>query len=103
MRRRLVVFMLLAVGACKGDRQQCETVCRHFYEVKFWETADPEIAAAPAEQRDTLKKKKLAEFSTKVEDGVEFCVMQCTSANNEDMNKCLLAAKTSAAIAACMK
>lgn len=71
------------------------------FEVTYWEKNDAEIAAAPPEQRESLKKRKLAEFSNKLETGVEMCINQCASANNDDMNDCLLAAKTSAAVKAC--
>jgi hypothetical protein len=103
MRRSLLVVTLLALGACKGDRQQCETVCRHVFEVAYWEKADAEIAAAPADQRDKLRKKKLGDFSTRLEDGVDLCINQCVSANNKDQNKCLLAAKKAADIVTCSK
>lgn len=73
------------------------------FEVAYWEKADAEIAAAPADKRDSLKKKKLADFSTRIEDGVDLCVNQCVSANNKEQNKCLLAAKSAADIATCTK
>ena len=104
MRRTVILVTLLAgLAACKGDRQKCEEVCRHVFTVTYWEKNDAEIAAAPADKRDSLKKRKLAEFSNLLETGVEMCINQCSSANNDDQNACLLAAKTTAAVMVCTK
>lgn len=103
MRRRLAFVLLVGLAACKGDRKHCEEVCRHVFEVTYWEKADPEIAAAPEAERDKLKRRKLAEYSSKVENGIELCVNQCSSANNKDQNACLLKAKTTKDVVACTK
>jgi hypothetical protein len=104
MRRSFVVVTLLAgLAACKGDRQKCEEACRNFATLAYWGKADAEIAAAPAEQREALKKRKLAEFTHQLESGVEMCVNQCSSANNDDQTDCMIAAKTADEAMACVK
>jgi len=97
----LLVAFSASGAACKGDRKKCEEVCRHVYELTFWEKADAEIAAAPAEEREKLKKRKLAMLSAEIENGVELCINQCSSANNDDMNACLLKAKTTKDVVTC--
>lgn len=104
MRRSFVVVTLLAgLAACKGDRGKCEEACRNFATLSYWAKADAQIAAAPPEQREALKKRKLAEFTHQLETGVEMCINQCASANNDDQTDCMIAAKTSEAVMACVK
>ncbi|MBP6634088.1 MAG: hypothetical protein KBG28_09600 [Kofleriaceae bacterium] len=91
----LTVLVALAGAACgKAPRKQCEEMCRRFAELAFWDGAEREIAAAPEPERAALRSKKQAEFETKLAEGVDFCVSKCRSANNEDDNKCVIAAKT---------
>lgn len=82
-------------------RQDCELACRHAFEVAYWEKADADLAAAPANTRDALRKKRLADFTTLLDDGLDTCVTQCVSANNDAQNQCLLAAKTKADLDHC--
>ncbi|MDX2093962.1 MAG: hypothetical protein SFX73_39375 [Kofleriaceae bacterium] len=100
-RSSVLVTLFVGLAACKGDRGKCEEICRHVFQVSYWEAADAEIAAAPPEKRESLKKHKLVEFSNKLENGVELCVNQCASANNDDLNACLLAVKNTADIKKC--
>ena len=100
--RRAVVFSVLALlAACKGDRQKCETACRNYGTLMYWEVVDKELATLPADQRDAARKKKLAEFSSQLENGVDTCVSQCESANNEKQTDCMIAAKTAAEVQKC--
>ena len=48
----------------------------------------------PADQRDAVRKTKLGEFSTKLERGIDMCVSQCQSVNNDSDVDCMIAAKT---------
>ena len=100
----LATLMALAVGGgCKGDAQKCETGCRNYAGLVYWKQADAEITAAPADQRDTLRKRKLGEFDTKLEGGIDMCVSQCQSANNDTQIDCLIAAKTADKATECLK
>ena len=101
MRALLLSIALLA--GCKGDRDQCEAACRNAYTLTYWRKADKDIAAAPQKDRDALRRKRLGMFDSELEGGVELCINQCTSANNETMNKCLIAAKSADAIDECVK
>ena len=92
MRLALLVSVLLC--ACKGDMVKCEQACRNYGTLVYWKHADAEIAAAPPAERDALRKKKLGQFDSKLENGVDMCVTQCQSANNDADMECMIAAKT---------
>ena len=103
MRRAVLIAVLGLVAACKGDRQKCETACRNYGTLLYWEISDKQIQAVPAEQRDALRKRKLAEFSSKLENGVDVCINQCSSANNDKQVDCMIAAKTADEAGKCTK
>lgn len=69
----------------------------------YWRQADKEIAAAPAAQRDALRKQKLTEFGQKLEAGIDMCVSQCQAAGNQATIDCLIAARTAEQAADCSK
>ena len=103
---RLVLVLLvtaLDLGACKGDAVKCEQACRNFATLAYWVTADKEVAAAPPDKRDALRKRKLGEFDSKLENGVDLCISQCQSANNDEQVDCMIAAKTGEQALACVK
>lgn len=93
MRTLLAVLVLFVLG-CKGDPEKCENACRNYAQLVYWEQAEAEIAAAPVEQRDELRKKKMGEFSHNMSKGVDLCISKCMSANNDDDANCLEKAKT---------
>lgn len=107
MRRLVGISLLLALGvslgACKGDRQLCEDACRNSAALLYWRDADAEIAKAPADTRAALRKTKLGMFDSKLEGGIELCINQCSSANNEDQMKCMIEAKTATQVDVCIK
>ncbi len=96
----VLAFATAALG-CKGDRNKCEDACRNYATLVYWETADKEIAAAPEADREALKKKKLSEFTHHLEQGVEMCTNQCSSANNDEQMDCMRNAKTATEARAC--
>lgn len=95
MLRIALVSVGLLLAACKGDRQKCEKACRNYGTLMYWDVVDKEIASTPEDKRDALRKKKLAEFSSQLENGVDICVDQCISANNDKQIDCMIGAKTS--------
>jgi len=99
---RTLLFAVLLVAGCKADRGKCETACRNFATLNYWQQADAEIAKAPEAQRKTLREKKLVEFDNKLEQGVDMCVNQCSSANNDDQIDCMIEAKTAQAAKQCI-
>lgn len=102
MRMALALLVGLALGGCKGDPQKCEDACRNYAQLVFWEEADAEVAAAPPEKRDELRKQKLAEFTKNLELGLNTCTSKCLSANNDTDMNCMLKAKTAKAVKACV-
>jgi len=94
---------LSLLAACKGDREKCEKACRNYGTLLYWDIADREIQKAPEAERDALRKRKLGEFSSQLENGVDTCVNQCTSANNDKQTDCMLEAKTAAQATECVK
>ena len=98
-----LTLLVIVLGACKGDAQKCDTGCRNFAKLRYWKAADVEIAAAPPDQRDALRKQKLADFDRKLEGGIDMCVSQCQSANNDTDIECMIAATTEAQVSACLK
>ena len=105
MRLVLAVTSLVAglLGACKGDAQKCDTGCRNYATLLYWKNADAEVAAVPPDKRDALRKRKLGEFDSKLENGIDMCVSQCQSANNDADIDCMIAAKTADQAAGCLK
>jgi hypothetical protein len=97
---RYLVAVLFVLG-CKGDPDKCDTGCRNYAQLVFWDNAEKEIAAAPAAERDALRKKKMGEFSHNVSRGIDMCTSQCMSANNSKTIDCLIAAKTAKEARAC--
>ena len=96
------LWALAFVTACKGDPQKCERALRNYMQLVYWEKADAEIAAAPAEKRDALRKDKLAEFEREMQQGLQTVTTQCVSANNDDTVNCMIGAKTAAQAKACV-
>ncbi len=103
MRRAVLIAVLGLLAACKGDRQKCESACRNYGTLLYWDIADKQIQAAPADQREAMRKRKLGEFSSQLENGVDTCVNQCTSANNDKQVDCMIGAKTADEAAKCTK
>lgn len=104
MRALLGMVLLLSVLGigCDKDPEKCEKACRNYAELVFWEQADAEIAAAPVEKRDELRKEKLAKFTKDLENGINTCTSKCLSANDEKDINCMVAAKTSKQVKACL-
>jgi hypothetical protein len=92
--RRAVLFVIVALGACKAPEEKCEKAVRNFAELTFWKKANAEIAAAPEDQRAALRKKKLAQFTMEIDQKIDVVVSQCRSANNKDQIECMIDAKT---------
>lgn len=101
--RMLAVVLLVTAFGCKGDPVKCDKACRNYHSLLYWKGADAEIAAAPADQRDALRKKKTEELAAEMEKHIDQCVTRCVSANNDSQNECLIQAKTADQAQACTK
>jgi hypothetical protein len=99
--RSLVPAVVLLLVACKGDPEKCDRACRNYAQLVYWDQANAEIAAAPAERREALRREKAAKFSADLEHGIDFCVSRCVSANFDKDVQCWLDAKTAAQAKAC--
>jgi hypothetical protein len=98
----LVAIFALGLGAgCKVDAQKCDQACRNVAKLLYWEQSDKEIIAAPADQRDALRKRKLGEFSKKLEEGIDLCNNQCQSAR-PDVD-CMIASTKADEARACIE
>jgi hypothetical protein len=98
-----LVFALAGlVAGCRGDPVQCDKGCRNYFTLNFWKQADAEIAKAPPEQRDALRKQKLGELDKGLESGVDMCVSQCISVGNTNDTECMVTAKTADQVRACV-
>ena len=101
--RCLVLAIAIFVTACRGDAQKCEQACRNVYTLTYWDRANADIEKLPPEQRKLERQKRLSDFTNRLESGVDVCVSQCQSANNDDQVDCMIKAKTGAEAVACTK
>jgi hypothetical protein len=100
---RLALALVLMVCACRGDPVKCDQGCRNYATLVYWKSADAEIAAAPADKRDALRKRFLGKFDSMLENGVDVCIGQCQSAGNTAQIDCMMDAKTADQALACTK
>jgi len=104
MRHVLAILALSAsLVACKGDRDTCEKACRNFGTLMYWKKVDAELARLPEKDRADVKRRRLGEFSSLLENGVDDCVNQCASANNTDQTDCMIDAKTAKEAEVCVE
>lgn len=99
----LGLFALAALGGCKGDPVKCEQGCRNYAQLVFWKSSEAQINAAPAEERDAMRKAAPDKLKKELDAGIQQCVSQCQSANNTDDVDCMIAAKTGDQALACFK
>lgn len=98
-----MLAVALLLGACKGDAAKCNQGCRNYAKLVYAQQVDAKVAAAPADQRDALRKQLLAGFDRELESGIGQCTSQCQSANNTADTECMIAAKTADEALACFK
>jgi hypothetical protein len=94
---------MLALSGCRGDPQRCQQACRNFGDLVYWKPAEAEIAKAPPDQRDALRKQRLGELSSRLEVHINLCVSQCVSVRDPATPDCLIAARTADQALACIK
>lgn len=92
--RSVALVLLILLAACQGDPQKCEKAVTNYATLVYWKKANAEIIAVPPDQRDALRKQKLAEFTAQLDKGLQTLVSQCVSANNKDQIKCMIEANT---------
>jgi hypothetical protein len=99
----LLVLVAGLLAACRGDPQKCEAGCRNYGTLLYWKRADAEIARLPPATRDAARRRWVGQFNSELENGLDFCVSQCQSANNKDDLECMIAAKTADQAEGCFK
>jgi hypothetical protein len=95
--RSVVMVLALALGlaACKRPSpEDCEAAASKWFTLIYWDQAEKEIAAAPAAQRDELRKAKVADHDAKLKNGINLAIMQCRGARDFDAVKCMKMAST---------
>jgi hypothetical protein len=96
--RRLVLALLLlplVFGACdKAATQQCDLGCRNYFLLHYWQTAEFEINAAPAEERAALRAKKQSELEERMMQNLDLCITKCKSGATKQRVQCWIDAKT---------
>ena len=100
----LALVAVLALAGCKrGNAADCDQGCRNYFALHFWEKADKELAATPAEARDELRAKKLVDLDGKLKSGdLNMCVSQCQKAGAPDDVQCMIKARSVAEIEKCV-
>jgi hypothetical protein len=68
----------------------------------FWDDAEQEIAAAPATDRDRLRRAYGEKFAIESDAGAGACAKQCESSGNTEQVACILNAITAVSVKACM-
>lgn len=101
MRFVVVLAAFTALAACKGDREKCEQAARNYATLTYWKRVNAEIAARPEHERESMRRKKVSEFTNELETKIDTVVSQCQSANNEEQIDCMIAAKTAEAALDC--
>ena len=89
-----IALIVIALTACRSDPAKCEKAIRNYATLVYWEGADKEIAAAPADKRDALRQEKLAKFQADLDQHMVIDVSKCTSANFSSQVDCMTEAKT---------
>jgi hypothetical protein len=98
---RIVLLAILALGACKGDRDKCEKATRNYFELRFWAKTNKELAQLPEHEREAARKKAMSKYINTLEEHIDFKVQQCVSANNDEQVDCMIAAKTEDEVLKC--
>lgn len=78
-----------SVGCSRPSAKDCEEMLTKWFTMIYWEKAEAEIAAAPAEQREALRQTRTVEHDRQLKGGMELGVMQCRGARDHDFVKCM--------------
>jgi hypothetical protein len=99
-----VLAVAAILGGCRGDPVVCEKACRNYGTLVYKKNAEARIAAEPDPYwRDVLRRRLEGKFPSELENGVDLCVSQCVSANNDEDVACMIAAKTGDQAVACFE
>jgi hypothetical protein len=96
------MLVTVGVGACGAADADCDRACRNYFELHYWEEANAEIAVAPVEKREEMRKEKLVALEDRMSKGIMLCMKQCKTAATKEQVACLLDAKTTADAKKCL-
>ena len=89
----------LAVPAL--DDAACAAACRNYATLKFWQTADAQLAQLPEADRGPQRAVATTQLARQLEERGPACVAQCRSANDALATHCMAEAASVDALAAC--
>ncbi|HTJ43987.1 MAG TPA: hypothetical protein VL463_17900 [Kofleriaceae bacterium] len=96
------LVLVLGASACGASGDKCDKACRNYFTLHYWDEADKEIAKAPPDQRDALRRKKVEQLDPRMNQELGMCVSQCREAAGNDEAKCMIEAKTAKDVEACV-
>jgi len=99
----LTAALAVGTGCKRPSPEDCEAAISNWFKLVYWEQVEKEIAEAPPEQREELRKTKLADRDAKMKEGMDLAVAQCRAARDFEGVKCMKAATTAAQARACRK
>ena len=102
MRKILLGLVAAALGACGASGSDCDKACRNYFTLHYWDVKDREIAKAPADQRDALRKKAVEELEPRMQGELGMCISQCKEAAGNTEATCMIGAKTVKDVEACV-
>jgi hypothetical protein len=94
--------LAIAASACGASGSDCDKACRNYFTLHYWDEADREIANAPPDQRDALRRKKVEELDPRMQGELSMCSSQCREAADSKEAKCMIEAKTVKEVEACV-
>jgi hypothetical protein len=100
----LVATLALAAGASacqKPSVQECDKACRNANRLLYWDEVEKEAATLPEAERAAFRASKESEFHETLQKGIDHCIAQCRSADNDAQVKCFQDAKTADEIRKC--
>ena len=100
--RSILLGLVLTISACGASGDKCDKACRNYFTLHYWDEADKEIAKAPPDQRDALRRKKVEQLDPRMNQELGMCVSQCREAAGNDEAKCMIEAKTAKDVEACV-
>jgi hypothetical protein len=102
MRTLWILLVVSGLAACKKPSvQECDKACRNANRLLFWDEAEKAAAELPESERAAFMKSKEEQFHSTLQAGIDHCIAQCRSADNDAQIKCLTDAKTADDVRKC--
>ena len=99
--------MMMGMACKKPDIEDCRRACWNYNRIMFWDKVDTEVKDMAPEQSAKIRAQReldYREIEQREEDqGLMNCITDCQQSSNDKQVKCMLDAKTAAAVEACFK